>query len=499
MSFISYAQNFEDVMLWRVLKHVEKGFYIDVGANDPDIDSVTKAFYERGWRGINIEPVSQWFQRLQEARVRDINLQMAVGNQTGEITLYEIPDTGLSTGDKSFAERHQAERGYQCQETSVPQDTLTNVSEKYHIAPIHFLKIDVEGMEKAVLEGTDFNRVRPWIVLVESTLPNSTEESHGDWESILQDAGYQYVYGDGLNRYYLATEHSELVSAFQYPPNFFDDFVLNKHLKTEIRARNAEARLREIESEHQATKKLLAQSEARTEEDETVIRKVQSENDQLRVQLNRATAKVGQLERKLGERDQELASISLELQWEHERNEWLQNEWDAAKAEIDELKHSSHQWWIVADGFNQELHAIYGSKFWRLTLPLRKVMEGLKSMLQFLAGLINVPKRAARWFLTKTIGFILRRNRLKRLARQYLYRHPQLEAHLRAFANRRGLMQQPRSFAQNTDQMVDMGDNVVGWEDGSNGSADPSIILAPRARQIYQDLNAAVERQKECQ
>jgi hypothetical protein len=45
MSFISYAQNFEDVMLWRALQHVERGFYIDVGANDPTIDSVTKAFY----------------------------------------------------------------------------------------------------------------------------------------------------------------------------------------------------------------------------------------------------------------------------------------------------------------------------------------------------------------------------------------------------------------------------------------------------------------------
>ncbi|HZF37393.1 MAG TPA: FkbM family methyltransferase, partial [Blastocatellia bacterium] len=46
MSFISYAQNFEDVMLWRALKHIDRGFYIDVGANDPDLDSVTKAFYE---------------------------------------------------------------------------------------------------------------------------------------------------------------------------------------------------------------------------------------------------------------------------------------------------------------------------------------------------------------------------------------------------------------------------------------------------------------------
>ena len=41
MTFISYAQNFEDVMLWRALKHVEKGFYVDVGAQDPVVDSVS--------------------------------------------------------------------------------------------------------------------------------------------------------------------------------------------------------------------------------------------------------------------------------------------------------------------------------------------------------------------------------------------------------------------------------------------------------------------------
>lgn len=64
MTFISYAQNLEDVILFRALKGVEQGFYIDAGAQDPEIDSVTKAFYERGWRGINIEPVERWFQDL---------------------------------------------------------------------------------------------------------------------------------------------------------------------------------------------------------------------------------------------------------------------------------------------------------------------------------------------------------------------------------------------------------------------------------------------------
>jgi hypothetical protein len=51
---VSYAQNFEDVMLWRAFKKVACGFYIDVDACDPTEHSVTKAFYARGWRGIKL-------------------------------------------------------------------------------------------------------------------------------------------------------------------------------------------------------------------------------------------------------------------------------------------------------------------------------------------------------------------------------------------------------------------------------------------------------------
>ena len=57
MPFLSYAQNMEDVMLHRALREVKQGFYVDVGANSPDLQSVTKAFYQAGWRGINIERI----------------------------------------------------------------------------------------------------------------------------------------------------------------------------------------------------------------------------------------------------------------------------------------------------------------------------------------------------------------------------------------------------------------------------------------------------------
>ena len=91
MRFISYAQNNEDVLLWRALGHVQDGFYIDVGASDPVEHSVTKAFYDSGWHGINIEPLPAHIEAFQEQRPRDINLALAAGSLEGSLTLYDVP------------------------------------------------------------------------------------------------------------------------------------------------------------------------------------------------------------------------------------------------------------------------------------------------------------------------------------------------------------------------------------------------------------------------
>lgn len=58
---ISYAQNGEDVILNRLFPPEYKGFYVDAGAAHPDVHSVTRHFYERGWRGINIEPLQNFY------------------------------------------------------------------------------------------------------------------------------------------------------------------------------------------------------------------------------------------------------------------------------------------------------------------------------------------------------------------------------------------------------------------------------------------------------
>ncbi|MGC1308203.1 MAG: FkbM family methyltransferase [Phormidesmis sp.] len=211
-------------MLWRSLKHVKQGFYIDVGANDPVQDSLTKAFYDRGWNGINIEPVTEWYKKLSAERQRDINLQIAAGNRNGELRLFEVAGTGLSTASEDYAQRHAQDQGYEVSEQIVPVRTLTDICEEQNVSEIHFLKVDVEGSEKSVLEGLDLTSVRPWIILVEATQPQTQILDHYQWEHLIVDNGYQFVYFDGLNRFYVADEHAKLASMFNAPPNPWDRY-----------------------------------------------------------------------------------------------------------------------------------------------------------------------------------------------------------------------------------------------------------------------------------
>jgi len=256
MTFISYALNSEDVLLWRTLGHVNNGFYIDVGANDPKEHSVTKAFYDRGWRGINIEPLPRFAQPLHEQRPRDVNLSVAAGASEGEITLFDVPAVnGWATNDAQVARTHQRE-GLELVEMRVPVRTLVSICEEHVNGDIHFLKVDVEGFEPEVLKGMDFVRWRPWVVVVEATQPNSDVLNHQAWEYLVLEPGYVFTYFDGLNRYYVAVERAGLMATLAVQPNVFDHFisahlvdVQNNAQATWEREKNTEARLTE---EHRA-------------------------------------------------------------------------------------------------------------------------------------------------------------------------------------------------------------------------------------------------------
>lgn len=196
---VSYAQFAEDIVLYKYLHYIENGFYVDVGAADPIHLSVTKLFYDRSWSGINIEPRHDAINLYRESRPRDINLAIGVSDHQGTAEFYVSGEN--STLDVEGAQRQGFDNA-----TTIKLDLLGNILSEYAKPEIHFLKIDVENHEKEVLGGMDFSRFRPWIIAMESTIPDTDLANYNQWESVLLNNKYSLLTRHHINRYYVAEE-----------------------------------------------------------------------------------------------------------------------------------------------------------------------------------------------------------------------------------------------------------------------------------------------------
>ena len=196
LNYKSYSQYLEDIILFLFLYDINIGFYIDVGANDPIIDSVTNFFYLRGWKGINIEPLDDKYILLKNNRTRDINLHMAAGRAKGNATLY-IRE-GLTTIEKNYS-------GHGRPQKKVKVETMAYICKKYvpKNTTIEFCKIDVEGGERNVLLGYDFVNYRPKIICIESTYPLTMIPTQSLFEDVLFKNNYSFIYQYNVNRFYI--------------------------------------------------------------------------------------------------------------------------------------------------------------------------------------------------------------------------------------------------------------------------------------------------------
>jgi FkbM family methyltransferase len=234
---ISYAQNHEDVVLARVFKDQPRGFYIDIGAWDPTVESVTKHFYDRGWRGINVEPIRSLYAKFVRERPADVNLCTLVGAHNGSEPFNIWDGTGLSAIDEHFDATVLETAGYRRTTTVAPMTTLGDIVRRHCRSDVDFLKIDVEGYERQVLEGNDWSACRPRVIVLEAIKPilpgqdalDYTPTWH-EWEHLLAAQGYEFALFDGLNRFYYRSEEPHLRKQLAVPANIRDGFTPVRYL-----------------------------------------------------------------------------------------------------------------------------------------------------------------------------------------------------------------------------------------------------------------------------
>ena len=213
-----HAQHQEDAVLRNLFPNLKTGYYVDIGANDPTFCSVTKYFYDLGWRGINVEPVPHLASRLRSVREKDLTLNLGISNQSGSMTLYECPLIhGWSTFVKPLADVYRS-RGLPMIARVIPVITLTELFESYIDQPVDFLKVDVEGNEREVLLGTDWTLCRPRVLVIENAWPES-------WSHLIPASLYTLIHSDKFNRYYVRNDEKTNVYLNANPLMLDEEFL----------------------------------------------------------------------------------------------------------------------------------------------------------------------------------------------------------------------------------------------------------------------------------
>ena len=258
---VTYAQNREDLLLSGFFDEDEKGFYVDVGAEAPTDLSVTKIFYDKGWRGINVEPIKKQYELFVKERPRDINLNIGIAEKSGTLMFREYEGTGYSTLSSRMKKDHiDDDERYvkKFEDYTIPVKSLKDIFQEHNVSSIQFLKVDVEGFEYEVLEGNDWKKYRPEVICIEAN------HVRKDWRKLLKDNNYSYVFFDGLNEYY-TDNNTDRAKHFDYVRSIiYKEPILHYSLLPEIDADAVHIRELEEKTEKQASELEAATAQIQT-------------------------------------------------------------------------------------------------------------------------------------------------------------------------------------------------------------------------------------------
>jgi len=193
MTMKSFSQFGEDALILKFFAGKTDGFFVEVGANDPENLSQTLFLERAGWRGILVEPLSDKSERLRSCRPRSQVFQVACGSpdQCGKALLH-INDTGSKL--TTFQSNGLSLAGHE----EVQVMTLDDVLKQAGNPKVDFLSIDVEGFELQVLLGCSLEKHLPSLMLVEDNIANRLIVHHH-----IKRRGYRLVKRTGCNNWYV--------------------------------------------------------------------------------------------------------------------------------------------------------------------------------------------------------------------------------------------------------------------------------------------------------
>jgi FkbM family methyltransferase len=164
------------------------GIFVDVGANDPVVNSQTYHLECLGWDGVLIEPLPQYADRLAAERSAPL-YRTACGNPAQHGSKLPITVAGVHSSMCNTAPSLTT--------IEVPVRTLASIVEEAGLTQIDFLSLDVEGFELEVLAGIPLHQWQPRLILMEDHVLDLARHRY------LVTRGYKLVRRTGVNAWYV--------------------------------------------------------------------------------------------------------------------------------------------------------------------------------------------------------------------------------------------------------------------------------------------------------
>lgn len=171
-----------------------RGYFVEVGANRPQLLSQTFDLEQKGWTGILIEPQPHLADELRRCRSARVFAEACSSRQSSGSRMPLYLAGPLSSFDQKLNVTDLKPHAV----IDVPARTLDEILiEARASAPIDFVSIDVEGHEEAVLDGFDLPRWRPRLVLIEDLLIDLRVHQY------MRQRGYRCLRRTGINNWYI--------------------------------------------------------------------------------------------------------------------------------------------------------------------------------------------------------------------------------------------------------------------------------------------------------
>ncbi len=186
-----YSEFGEDFVAAVLLGFKKDGLYVDIGAFRPKELSVTYYFYKKlGWSGITIEPNPAAKEKFETQRPRDCFINQGVGNREGILNYYEFKDPTLNSFSQEVYKNNEATFISKREIKVSPLRDILNENLK-DAQEIDLMNIDVEGLDREVLESNDWDRFSPKILVIEDHLFDPEKPLDSEIVQFIKSKGYK--------------------------------------------------------------------------------------------------------------------------------------------------------------------------------------------------------------------------------------------------------------------------------------------------------------------